>query len=51
MSGVGGDKWPVQGVPNSLLLRKPFARAQLVTAVSQLIIGRSPDCSDIRDTI
>jgi hypothetical protein len=47
MSGVGGNEWPVQGVPNSLLLRKPFARAQLVTAVSQLIIGRS----DIRGKV
>jgi hypothetical protein len=26
-----------KGVPNSILLKKPFAPAQLVTAVSQLL--------------
>jgi DNA-binding response OmpR family regulator len=50
-SGLAGDKWPVQGVPNSLLLRRPFARAQLVTAVSQLTMGRFPDRSDLRDEV
>jgi len=31
------DAWGSQGVPNSLLLRKLFAPAQLVAAVSQLL--------------
>lgn len=31
--------WPIKGVPNSLVLQKPFAMAQLVTAVSQLLNG------------
>ena len=31
------DAWGSQGVPNSLLLRKLFVPAQLVTAVSQLL--------------
>jgi DNA-binding response OmpR family regulator len=39
MTGVGADKWPSLGVPNSILLEKPFAPAQLVTAVSQLLNG------------
>jgi DNA-binding response OmpR family regulator len=37
MSGASGDQWASQGVPNSLLLVKPFAPAQIVTAVSQLL--------------
>ena len=37
-----GDQWPSQGVPNSILLTKPFAPAQLVTAVSQLLNAGSP---------
>ena len=41
MTGAAADQWPVQGVPNSILLQKPFAPAQLVTAVAQLINGRS----------
>jgi DNA-binding response OmpR family regulator len=32
-----GNEWPSQGVPNSILLQKPFAPAQLVIAVSQLL--------------
>lgn len=31
-----GD-WSSQGVPNSILLSKPFAPAQLVTAISNLL--------------
>ena len=30
-------EWPSSGVPSSLLVQKPFAPAQLVTAVSQLL--------------
>jgi len=30
-------EWAVHGVPNSLLLIKPYAEAQLISAVSQLI--------------
>ena len=35
MTGGSAHEWNVQGVPNSLLLTKPFAPAQAVTAVSQ----------------
>jgi DNA-binding response OmpR family regulator len=37
MTGAAGDEYPSQGVPNSILLQKPFAPAQLVTAVAQLL--------------
>jgi DNA-binding response OmpR family regulator len=37
MTGGSSDQWPSHGVPNSILLTKPFAPAQLVTAVSQLL--------------
>ncbi|WP_375159362.1 response regulator [Bradyrhizobium sp. RDT46] len=37
MTGGAADKWPVLGVPNSVLLQKPFAPAQVVAAVSQLL--------------
>ena len=37
MTGAAADEWASHGVPNSILLQKPFAPAQLVTAVSQLL--------------
>jgi CheY-like chemotaxis protein len=37
MTGAAADDWASEGVPNSILLKKPFAPAQLVTAVSQLL--------------
>ena len=37
MSGESAEDWTSQGVPNSIVLAKPFALAQLVTAVSQLL--------------
>jgi CheY-like chemotaxis protein len=42
MTGQAADQWPSHGVPNSLLLNKPFAPAQLVTAVSQLLNETNP---------
>ena len=42
MTGAGTAKWLSRGVPNSMLLEKPFAPAQLVTAVSQLLINEAP---------
>jgi DNA-binding response OmpR family regulator len=41
ITGVGDEEWAVQGVPGSVLLTKPFAPAQLITAVSQLLITGS----------
>ena len=37
MTGGSGHEWSANGVPGSLLLNKPFALAQVVTAVAQLM--------------
>jgi CheY-like chemotaxis protein len=37
MTGSEAHEWTSQGVPNSVLVPKPFAPAQIVTAVSQLL--------------
>jgi CheY-like chemotaxis protein len=42
MSGDSAEDWASKGVPNSIMLSKPFAPAQLVTAVSQLLNGGAP---------
>jgi DNA-binding response OmpR family regulator len=42
MTGDSADDWAANGVPNSILLTKPFAPAQLVTAVSQLLNAVPP---------
>jgi DNA-binding response OmpR family regulator len=42
MSGAHAEDWPSKGVPNSVMLAKPFAPAQLVTAVSQLLNASPP---------
>lgn len=42
MTGASADQWGVKGVPNSILLTKPFAPPQLVTALSQLLNVGSP---------
>ena len=34
---ANGQDWASEGVPNSILISKPFAPAQLVTALSQLL--------------
>jgi DNA-binding response OmpR family regulator len=40
ITAAHADRWPSQGVPNSGLLTKPFAPAQLVTAVSSIVAHR-----------
>lgn len=45
MTGAAADDWPSHGVPHSILLVKPFAPAQLVTAVAQLLNARTPSQS------
>ena len=43
MTGAAANEWASEGVPNSILLEKPFAPAQLVTALSNLLnVGSSP---------
>lgn len=38
--GAAAHEWPAQGVPNSIILQKPFVPAQLTTAASQLLNER-----------
>lgn len=45
MTGAAAGLWASHGVPNSILPEKPFAPAQLVTAVSQLMNAASPPSS------
>jgi CheY-like chemotaxis protein len=42
MSGASAADWPVKGVPNSIMLAKPFAPAQLLTAISNLLNSGTP---------
>lgn len=42
MSGDSGAEWTSKGVPNSVMLGKPFAMAQVVIAISQLINEHTP---------
>lgn len=37
MSGDSASDWASEGVPSSVMLSKPFAGAQLITAVSSLL--------------
>lgn len=39
MTGGSGHEWASLGVPNSIMIAKPFAPAQVVTAVAQLLNG------------
>jgi DNA-binding response OmpR family regulator len=45
MTGAAANDWASQGVPNSVLLEKPFAPAQVVTALSQLLNAAPPSQS------
>ncbi len=47
-TAASAHEWPSQGVPNSILLTKPFAPAQLITALSQLLNTGSPEKSMLR---
>jgi DNA-binding response OmpR family regulator len=42
MTGAAAEQWASHGVPNSILLTKPFAPAQLITAISNLLNAGSP---------
>ena len=37
------DEWPAQGVPKSVVVQKPYAGAQLLTAISSLITKADTD--------
>jgi CheY-like chemotaxis protein len=40
MTGDSSSEWSANGVPNSLMIVKPFADVQILTAISQLINER-----------
>ena len=42
MTAASANQWPANGVPDSILVTKPFAPAQLVTAVSNLLNTAPP---------
>lgn len=42
MSGAAAADWTSKGVPNSIMLEKPFAPAQLVTAIATLLNSATP---------
>jgi DNA-binding response OmpR family regulator len=42
LSGDSSEDWTSKGVPNSVMLAKPFAPAQLTTVVSTLITEADP---------
>jgi hypothetical protein len=42
ITGADAQEWTGQGMPDCVLLTKPFAPAQLVTAVSQLLTKGLP---------
>lgn len=37
MTGVAADQWAERGVPDSILLEKPFAPTQILAAISWLL--------------
>ena len=42
-TGSEGADWPSMGVPNSILITKPFTPSQVLTAISQLLnVGMAP---------
>lgn len=42
VTGDSANAWASQGVPNSVLITKPFAPAQVVTAVSLNAVSSAP---------
>ena len=42
MTGDSAAEWAARGVPNSLLITKPFAPTQVVAAVAQLLNNPAP---------
>jgi DNA-binding response OmpR family regulator len=42
ISAAHAGQWASQGVPNSVVMTKPFAPAQLVTAISNLLNAGTP---------
>lgn len=45
ITGDSTADWTVEGVPNSVVMQKPFASAQLLAAVANLLIEAGPQRS------
>ena len=45
ITGGNAHEWPAQGVPGSVLVTKPFAPAQIISAVSSLLNTTTPQQS------
>lgn len=45
ITGAASNDWPMLGVPDSVLLTKPFTPERLMTAISQLL-DASPACGE-----
>jgi CheY-like chemotaxis protein len=43
------DCWPIEGVPQSVLVPKPYASAQVITAISSLITDAEAGRSKLSD--
>ena len=46
ITSPAADEWASQGVPKNILLSEPFAPAQIVTAVAQLLNESPPSAPD-----
>lgn len=42
VTGDSAAEWTVEGVPGSIILQKPYADAQMMTAMSNLLIEAGP---------
>jgi DNA-binding response OmpR family regulator len=42
ISGASAGEWASKGVPNSVMLEKPFAPAQLIAAIANLLNSGTP---------
>jgi CheY-like chemotaxis protein len=42
VSGDSASEWSANGVPQSTMLQKPFASAELVTALAALLVAQPP---------
>jgi len=42
VSGLAEGEWTVKGVPQSLMVAKPFAPAQIIVALSTLMVMPTP---------
>lgn len=49
-TSVAMAEWSANGVPNSIIINKPYAAAQIITAISQLLNAGSAPIQAVDDT-